>query len=89
VCVVDVSLPPTFADEWVRSALEARRRLPGVPVLVLSQYVEHTCVAELVSTAPAGSGSLLEDRVAEVRHFVEALRRAVRCTSPTSSASSD
>ena len=37
VSVVDVRLPPTFRDEGVRAALEARRRVPGTPVLVLSQ----------------------------------------------------
>src|SRR5207247_7773190 len=35
VCVVDVRLPPTFRDEGVRAALEARRRVPGLPILVL------------------------------------------------------
>ena len=40
VAVVDVRLPPTFTDEGLRAALAARREVPGLPVLVLSQYVE-------------------------------------------------
>jgi DNA-binding NarL/FixJ family response regulator len=75
VCVVDVRLPPTFTDEGVRAALEARRRRPGLPVLVLSQYVEQTFAAELLSDGRGGVGYLLKDRVADVRDFVEAVRR--------------
>jgi DNA-binding NarL/FixJ family response regulator len=75
VCVVDVRLPPTFTDEGVRAALEARRRVPGVPVLVLSQYVERTFAAELLSDGRGGVGYLLKERVADVREFVDAVRR--------------
>ena len=40
VVVIDVRLPPTYRDEGIRAALEIRRALPDVGVLVLSQYVE-------------------------------------------------
>jgi DNA-binding NarL/FixJ family response regulator len=75
VCVVDVRLPPTFTDEGIRAALEARSRVPGLPVLVLSQYVERTFAAELLSDGRGGVGYLLKDRVADVREFVDAVRR--------------
>jgi len=75
VCVVDVRLPPTFTDEGVRAALEARTLMPGLPVLVLSQYVERTFAAELLSDGRGGVGYLLKDRVADVREFVDAVRR--------------
>jgi DNA-binding NarL/FixJ family response regulator len=75
VCVVDVRLPPTFTDEGIRAALEARTRMPGLPVLVLSQYVERTFAAELLSDGRGGVGYLLKDRVAEVRDFIDAVRR--------------
>ena len=75
VCVVDVRLPPTFTDEGVRAALEARTIMPGLPVLVLSQYVERTFAAELLSDGRGGVGYLLKDRVADVREFVDAVRR--------------
>jgi DNA-binding NarL/FixJ family response regulator len=75
VCIVDVRLPPTFTDEGVRAALEARAQHPGLPVLVLSQYVERTYAAELLSDGRGGVGYLLKDRVADVRDFVDAVRR--------------
>ena len=75
VCVVDVRLPPGFKDEGVRAALEARQRIQGLPILVLSQYVERTYAAELLSDGRGGVGYLLKDRVAEVRDFVDAVRR--------------
>ena len=75
VCVVDVRLPPTFRDEGVRAALEARRRVPGTPVLVLSQYVERTYATELLSDGAGGVGYLLKDRVADPAEFVDAARR--------------
>ena len=75
LAVVDVRLPPTFTDEGVRAALEARTRMPGLPVLVLSQYVERTFAAELLSDGRGGVGYLLKDRVADVREFVDAVRR--------------
>jgi DNA-binding NarL/FixJ family response regulator len=70
-----VRLPPTFTDEGVRAALEARAQHPGLPVLVLSQYVERTYAAELLSDGRGGVGYLLKDRVADVREFVAAVRR--------------
>jgi DNA-binding NarL/FixJ family response regulator len=75
LAIVDVRLPPTFTDEGIRAALEARTRMPGLPVLVLSQYVERTFAAELLSDGRGGVGYLLKDRVADVREFVDAVRR--------------
>ena len=73
--VVDVRMPPTFTDEGVRAALVVRRQYPDVAVLVLSQYVEENYATELVAARSRGVGYLLKDRVADVREFVEALRR--------------
>ena len=77
MCVVDVRLPPTFNDEGVRAALEARRRIPGLPILILSQYVEQTFAAELFADGRGGVGYLLKDRVADVADFVD-VRQAGR-----------
>ena len=49
VAIVDVRLPPTFTDEGVRAALRARTENPGLPVLVLSQYVEQLYARELLA----------------------------------------
>jgi DNA-binding NarL/FixJ family response regulator len=75
VSVVDVRMPPTQRDEGLRAAIEARRRVPGSPMLVLSQYVERQYASELLADGAGGVGYLLKDRVADVREFMEALRR--------------
>jgi DNA-binding NarL/FixJ family response regulator len=75
VAVVDVRLPPTFTDEGLRAALAARREVPGLPVLVLSQYVEQLYARELLAGGTGGVGYLLKDRVLESAQFVEAVRR--------------
>jgi DNA-binding NarL/FixJ family response regulator len=75
VCVVDVRMPPTHTDEGLRAAIEIRSRWPETAVLVLSQYVEERYATELLSGDTRGVGYLLKDRVADVRDFVEALRR--------------
>ena len=74
VAIVDVRLPPSFTDEGLRTALEARRQVPGLPVLVLSQYVEQLYARELLSGGSGGLGYLLKDRVSDVRRFIEAVR---------------
>ncbi|MEU8926472.1 response regulator transcription factor [Kitasatospora sp. NPDC048545] len=75
IAVVDVRLPPGFRDEGLRAAVEARRRLPGLPVLILSQYVEHAYATELLARSATGVGYLLKDRVGRAEEFLQALRR--------------
>ncbi|HYK31270.1 MAG TPA: response regulator transcription factor [Streptosporangiaceae bacterium] len=74
VAVIDVRLPPTYTDEGLRVALEARRQVPGLPVLVLSQYVEQLYARELLSDQAGAVGYLLKDRVFSDEAFVDALR---------------
>ncbi|MFJ5724272.1 LuxR C-terminal-related transcriptional regulator [Streptomyces sp. NPDC093149] len=75
IALVDVRLPPTFTDEGLRAAIEARRRMPALPVLVLSQYVEQLYARELLADGTGGVGYLLKDRVFDSGHFVDAVRR--------------
>jgi DNA-binding NarL/FixJ family response regulator len=75
VAVLDVRMPPGFRDEGLRAALEARERIPGLPVLVLSQYVEESYAAELLGGGSSGVGYLLKDRVGRVDEFLDALER--------------
>ena len=82
VCVIDVRLPPGYHDEGVRAALEARRRVPGLPVVILSQYVEQLYAAELLSDSRGGVGYLLKDRVSDVGDFVGAVRRVAAGGTP-------
>ena len=75
LAIVDVRMPPTFTDEGLRAALAARRRVPGAPILVLSQYVEERYATELIGDGAAGVGYLLKERVADLAEFVEAVRK--------------
>lgn len=73
--VVDVRMPPTFTDEGLRAAIEARAVRPGFPVIVLSQYVEQLYARELLASGQGAVGYLLKDRVADVGEFVDTVRR--------------
>jgi len=75
VAIVDVRLPPTFTDEGLHAALTARATQPGLPVLVLSQYVEQLYARELLAGGSGGIGYLLKDRVLDGGQFVDAVRR--------------
>jgi len=75
VAVVDVRLPPTGTDEGLRAAVAARKQRPGLPVLVLSQYVEQLYARELLASAQGGVGYLLKDRVSNVGQFIDAVER--------------
>jgi DNA-binding NarL/FixJ family response regulator len=75
IVIVDVRMPPTFTNEGLVAAIGARARRPGMPVLVLSQYVEPLYARELTLSGAAGVGYLLKDRVADVGAFVDAVRR--------------
>jgi DNA-binding NarL/FixJ family response regulator len=78
VAVVDVRLPPTFTDEGLRAAIEARVQVPGLPVLVLSQYVENQYARLLLADRSGGVGYLLKDRVFNVEQFIDAVRQVAR-----------
>ena len=75
VAVVDVRLPPTQTDEGLQAALAARREIPGLPVLVLSQHVERLYARELLADGTGGIGYLLKDRVFNAAQFVDAIER--------------
>ncbi|MEA2176939.1 MAG: hypothetical protein QOG77_236 [Solirubrobacteraceae bacterium] len=75
LAIVDVRLPPSFTDEGLHAAIEARRRHPGLAVLILSQYVEPVYTAELLAEGQGGVGYLLKERVGDVRAFIDALER--------------
>jgi len=74
VAIVDVRLPPSFTDDGLRAALEARRQVPGLPVLVLSQYVEQLYARELLADRAGAVGYLLKDRVFNDDQFTGAIR---------------
>lgn len=75
VSVVDVRMPPTQSDEGLRAALAARRELPGLPILILSQHVEQLYARELLADGAGGIGYLLKDSVFDADQFIDALHR--------------
>jgi DNA-binding NarL/FixJ family response regulator len=74
IAIVDVRLPPTFTDEGLRAAIEARGQVPGLPILVLSQYVEQLYARELLADNNGAVGYLLKDRVFNDDQFTDAIR---------------
>ena len=75
IAVLDVRMPPSFTDEGLRAALEIRAQMPGLPILVLSQYVEQAFARELLAAGAEATGYLLKDRVGRVEEFLDAIDR--------------
>src|SRR6187551_2001938 len=75
VSIVDVRMPPSHTDEGLRAAVEARAKVPGTPILVLSQYVEVSYAEDLLADRAGGVGYLLKDRVSMVAEFLDTLRQ--------------
>jgi DNA-binding NarL/FixJ family response regulator len=75
VSIVDVRMPPSHTDEGLRAAVAARSRVPGSPILVLSQYVEVSYADDLLADRGGAVGYLLKDRVSQVAEFLDALQR--------------
>ncbi|MFE4513591.1 response regulator transcription factor [Kitasatospora sp. NPDC056783] len=75
VAIVDVRLPPTFSDEGLQAALAARRAVPGLPVLILSQHVEQLYARDLLADGHGGIGYQLKDRVLDAGQFMDAVQR--------------
>ena len=73
--VLDVRMPPTFRDEGVRTAIQARVLMPTLGILLLSQYVEVAYARELLSSGTGGIGYLLKDRVASLAELEDAVNR--------------
>jgi DNA-binding NarL/FixJ family response regulator len=75
LAIIDVRLPPGFADEGIRAAIAARAAHPALATLILSQYVEPVYTAELLDSPGGGVGYLLKERVSDIPEFLDALRR--------------
>jgi DNA-binding NarL/FixJ family response regulator len=75
VAVVDVRLPPTTTTEGLEAAISARAARPGLPVMVLSQWVEPLYARDLLASGEGAVGYLLKDRVADVDSFLDAVRQ--------------
>ncbi|GHD36689.1 response regulator transcription factor [Nocardiopsis kunsanensis] len=75
IAIVDVRMPPTYTDEGIRAVKQARRVRAGLPVLVLSAWVERSFATELMESGTSGIGYLFKGRVGRVEQFLDVLRR--------------
>ncbi|MFG2887616.1 DNA-binding response regulator [Streptomyces sp. NPDC048297] len=73
VLVTNVRLAPTWTDEGVGAALDARRRSPGIGVLLFSASPEPQHVARLFSGDGSGLGYLIQDRMTDAPELLDAL----------------
>lgn len=73
ILIADVRMPPRYADDGARAVLYLRDRMPELPVMVLSQYVEPALLGLALSANPVAFGYLLKDRVLDTDEFLAQL----------------
>ncbi|GAA2622586.1 response regulator transcription factor [Streptomyces axinellae] len=76
IVISDIRMPPRHSDDGLRAALTLRQRRPGIPVLMLSQYIEQsyaTHILDLGGPVGTGIGYLLKDRVSDVADFIDSV----------------
>jgi DNA-binding NarL/FixJ family response regulator len=75
VAIIDIRMPPSFTTEGLSAAQDIKKEFPSVGVLVLSQHLEPHYALRLVDNVPRGAGYILKDRVSDLDHFFDAIRR--------------
>ncbi|WP_237201063.1 response regulator transcription factor [Rothia nasimurium] len=75
--ITDVRMPPTHTSDGLKAALQLRETYPGLPIVVLSQYITTAYARELFARSAAGLGYLLKDRVGDIEEFARALETVV------------
>ncbi|WHS50389.1 response regulator transcription factor [Rothia sp. SD9660Na] len=75
--ITDVRMPPTHTSDGLKAALQLRETYPGLPIVVLSQYITTAYARELFARSAAGLGYLLKDRVGDIEEFARALDTVV------------
>ena len=72
--ITDVRMPPSHGDDGLRAAVALRETYTGLPVLVLSQYVERSYALRLLDSCGGSAvGYLLKERVGAVTDFMSTL----------------
>jgi len=74
VAVLDLRMPPGFADEGIAAARAIRAAAPSVGLMLLSQYVEVHHALRLMTEFDGGVGYLLKDRVSDLNILGAELR---------------
>ena len=75
IAVIDIRMPPGYADEGLVAVASLRREHPTLGVLLLSHYVEPSYAMRILAEQPERSGYLLKERVFDIAVLVDALRR--------------
>jgi len=75
VAIVDVQMPPRREDDGLLAAIELRRQLPQLGLLILSQHCEPEFATQLIGDRPEGVGYLLKECVGDVTTFTDAIAR--------------
>jgi DNA-binding NarL/FixJ family response regulator len=75
--VTDIRMPPTFTRDGIAAALQIRRELPDVAVVVLSQHIDTPGALELLSQGAERIGYLLKSRVLDLDEFLDSVTRVV------------
>ena len=75
--VTDIRMPPTFTRDGIAAALQIRRELPDVAVVVLSQHIDTPGALELLGLGAERIGYLLKSRVMDLDEFLDSVRRVV------------
>jgi DNA-binding NarL/FixJ family response regulator len=77
VVVTDIRMPPTFTRDGIAAALQIRRELPDIAVIVLSQHIDTPGALELLSLGGERIGYLLKSRVMDLDEFLDSVHRVV------------
>ena len=75
VVVTDIAMPPHRGDDGLLAAIGLRKQIPGMGVVVLTQYDEPDYALALIDERVEGAGYLLKERVGDVREFTDAVVR--------------
>jgi len=75
VVVTDIRMPPTFTRDGIAAALQIRRELPDVAIIVLSQHIDTPGALELLTLGADRIGYLLKSRVVDLDEFLDSVHR--------------
>ena len=77
VVVTDIRMPPTFTRDGIAAALQIRRELPDIAIIVLSQHIDTPGALELLTLGADRIGYLLKSRVMDLDEFLDSVHRVV------------
>lgn len=73
--ITDIRMPPTHTSEGLTAAIDIRRRLPDVAIVLLSHHVDAQGTVELLTAGRRRIGYLLKQRVLDFEMFNGVLER--------------